>query len=151
MVFNFNPLLKIKITRDNSLCHCKYSSPRNVYFERLKLPAQNTILEESVCSSDSTRRGEGQKVISFSIFGRNNTRYMRGLIKNIKAIKKYYPHQYIMRIYFDERRMDNQDFLCDIFCVEPKLDLCNVNNIGKLCTMVCKLNHIKIKCKYVIF
>ena len=132
MVFNFNPLLKIKTNRDNSLCHCKYSSPRNVYLKRIELQTQNTALEESVCSSDATRRGAGQKVISFSIFGKNNTRYLRGMIKNIKAIKKYYPHQYIMRIYFDERRMNNKDVLCDIFCIEPKLDLCNVNDIGKL-------------------
>ena len=147
MVFNFNPLLKLKLNRDNSLCHCKYSSPRNIYLEGLEPPAHNTTLEVSVCSRDATRRGAGQKVISFSIFGKDSTRYMRGLLKNIKAIKKYYPHQYIIRIYFDERRIQNKNFLCDIFCVEPNLDLCNVNDIGKLSTRFCKLDIIKVKFK----
>lgn len=131
MVFNFNPLLRIKKNRDKTLCYCKDSNPRNIFLERLKLPAKNKVLEESVCSSDATRRGGGQKVISFSIFGENNTRYMRGLLKNVKAIKKYYPGQYIVRIYFDERRTNNKEFLCDVFCTEPNVDLCNVNDIGK--------------------
>ena len=132
MVFNFNPLLKTKVNNDTALCSCKYRSPRNLYFETLKLPDSKTILENSVCSSDATKRGEGQKVISFSIFGKNNLRYIQGLIKNIEAIKKYYPRQYIIRLYFDKQRMPNKNLLCGIYCEQPILDLCDINNIGKI-------------------
>ena len=131
MVFNFNPLLQIKDTWGNTSCHCEQSSRRHKFFEKLRHKHLNKVIEESVCSKDATRRGEGQQVISFSIFGSNDIQYKTGLLKNIKSIKKYYPHQYIVRIYFDEQRTNIKEFLCDILCREPNIDLCNVNDIGK--------------------
>ena len=131
MVFNFNPLMKIKEKRDNTTCRCAYSSIRNTFFEKLEHPGNNGT--ESLCSFQATRRGAGQRVISFSMFGENVTGYyLKGLLKNINAIKKNYPHQYIVRLYYNEQNLVHKEILCDIFCTELNVDLCNVNDIGKL-------------------
>ena len=108
-----------------------YNSPRNMFFDKLELQKNENTREESVCSNDATRRGKDQKVISYSIFGEDSSQYMRGFIQNVEAIKKYYPHQYIIRLYYNDQTMTDKKVLCDIFCKESNVDLCNVKTIGK--------------------
>merc|ERR1712018_738071 len=116
MVFNFNPLIQIKEKLSNNGCQCVYNSPRNMFFDNLRLQNNENTRQESVCSSDATRRGKDQKVISYSIFGEDSSQYMRGFIQNVDAIKKYYPHQYIIRLYYNDQTMTDKKVLCDIFC-----------------------------------
>ena len=137
MVFNFNPLKRIKMSSDIvNQCNCKYDSPRKVYFERqVRARSNNTSRLSSVCSEAATERGKGQKVLSFSMFGQNKSHYINGLIKNIQAAKKYYGSEYLVRLYFEPKRIEKKHFkdkLCDLLCTEPSLDLCDVNNIGKV-------------------
>ena len=134
-VFDFNPLLQIKNEQGVKACHCRYDNQRNKGRKELKSPPKHRFLEESVCSNDATRRGTGQRVISFSMFGekQKNIYYMKGLLRNVEAIKKYYPSQYIVRIYFDEQQLSSKckEWLCNIYCSESNVDLCEVNHISK--------------------
>ena len=130
MVFNFNPLMKIKGKSDNKTCHCKFNSPRKTFRQKFEQPLSENK-HESVCSEEATKRGPGQRVISFSMFGENTTWYIKGLLRNINAINKFYSPQYIIRLYYNERNLDNKELLCTIFCTESNVDLCNVNDIGK--------------------
>jgi hypothetical protein len=130
MVFNFNPLMKIKEKSDNKTCHCKFNSPRKTFKQKLEQPLSENK-HESVCNEEATKRGPGQRVISFSMFGKNTALYLRGLLRNIDAIKKLYSPQYIIRLYYNELNLANKELLCSIFCTESNVDLCNVNDIGK--------------------
>ena len=133
MVFNFNPFIQIKETLGESSCQCAYNSPRNVYFNRLEwqLEKNKSSSEKSVCSRDASKRGKDQKVISYSIFGEDSSQYMRGFVQNVNAVKKYYPHQYIIRLYYNDQTMTDKNVLCDIYCKESNVDLCNVKIIGR--------------------
>jgi hypothetical protein len=58
--------------------------------------------------------------------------YIDGIVKNLQGVQKYYPG-YIMRLYHNKTwQTDREDMqlLCDIFCAEEDLDLCNANNLG---------------------
>ena len=87
--------------------------------------------DESICSEEATRRGPGQRIISFSMYGENNKEYIEGLLRNIKAINEFYSPQYITRLYYSEQDLSNKEMLCTIFCNESNLDLCNVDAIGR--------------------
>ena len=100
MVFNFNPLMKIKGIGDNKTCHCKFNSPRETLRQKFEQPLSENK-HESVCSKEATRRGTGQKVISFSMFGKNSEWYIKGLLRNINAINRLYSPQYIIRRYYN--------------------------------------------------
>ena len=78
----------------------------------------------SVCSAYSNTRGEEQKVISYSYFNDDHAKF---LVKNAQTIQDLYPG-YIMRIYhnFTENRQ-----LCELFCQNDHIDLCNVRILGK--------------------
>ena len=130
MVFDFNPLIQIKETHGASGCQCSYDSPRNIFFNRLELQLDEnkTSSEKSICSSDATRRGKDQKVVSYSIFGEDSSQYMRGFVQNVNALKKYYPHQYIIRLYYNDQTMTDKNVLCEIYCKESNVDLCNVEH-----------------------
>ena len=133
MVFDFNPLIQIKEIQSDNGCKCKYNSPRNIYFSQLgwQKNMNTTVREMSVCSGDATRRGKDQKVIAYSIFGKDSSYYMKGFVRNVDAIKKYYPHQYIIRLYYNDQTMTDKNVLCDIYCKESNIDLCNVKTIGR--------------------
>ena len=129
MGFNLNPFMEIKEQRDNTTCHCKYSSPRNKILQKLEQPLSENK-QESFCSDGATRRGAGQRVISFSMYGEDNKAYINGLLRNINAINKLYSPQYISRLYYSGQNMTNKELLCSIFCNESNLDLCDVNDLG---------------------
>ena len=129
MGFNCNTSTEIKEKRDDTTCHCKYDSPRNKILQMLEQPLSENK-QESFCSDAATRRGAGQRVISFSMYGENNKQYIEGLLRNINAINKLYSPQYISRLYYSGRNLANKELLCSIFCNESNLDLCDVNDLG---------------------
>lgn len=91
----------------------------------------------SLCSDAASKRGKGQKVISYTYFGdpsskhHKEKKYYEGISKNILAIKKYYKG-WTMRIYHDFN-LTHPHFrdLCKLSCSEPILDLCYVRNRPK--------------------
>jgi hypothetical protein len=87
----------------------------------------------STCSDHATYRGPGQKVLSYAIYGSFDSGYFRGILENLKAMRQHYPG-YVMRLYHNKKVENFKDFekLCDLFCNNPDLDLCNTHNIGKL-------------------
>ena len=66
---------KINEIRDNTICNCKYNSPRNIAIQKAKQPLSGNE-QESICSEQATRRGAGQRVISFAMFGDKNKDYI---------------------------------------------------------------------------
>lgn len=90
---------------------------------------------ESLCSSYSTSRGPGQKVISFSLYGNaaaaNGTFYNGGIEKNLEAMREHYPSGFLVRIYHDFDFGDGErlDVLCRISCRNADIDLCDARDI----------------------
>lgn len=73
----------------------------------------------------SFKRGPGQKVVSYSLYGKKAQYY--NLIQLIaKAVKKFYPN-YIMRIYYDDSI--DKSIICKYECLYENLDFCLVNNV----------------------
>jgi hypothetical protein len=88
----------------------------------------------SVCSAHATRRGAGQRVLSYAIYGpilRNG--YFRGIESNLRGMREHYPG-YVMRLYHDRSEEDEegQRTLCGLYCANPELDLCYVRRLGSL-------------------
>jgi hypothetical protein len=55
-----------------------------------------------------------------------------GIMENLKLVEKFYP-SYSMRLYTDitdETDPIRHSNLCDMFCNHPKLDICDVYNLG---------------------
>ena len=108
-----------------------------------QLIAKNATL--STCSDSATARGPGQRVISFSFFGKHEKKgklshsalsstdnEFDGIMQNLKLVEKFYP-AYSMRLYTDisdETDPTRHSNLCDIYCNHPKLDICDVYNLG---------------------
>ena len=104
-------------------CYCRKVTPLD------DTPLQN----RSTCSQYATDRGPGQKVISYSFYGKLESAYYNGIAENLALIQLLYP-DYIMRLYFDKNAVQTEDKyqeLCDLYCDEANLDLCDVGEIGK--------------------
>lgn len=72
------------------------------------------------------RRGKDQKVLSFSLFGRN-PRYYNKIGGIIKQVKSFYP-DWTIRIYSDSNL--NEAVKCKHECSpEDNVDFCNINRI----------------------
>ena len=88
-----------------------------------QLTAQNG--SASLCSDSSDERGKNQKIVSFSLFG-NNELYTGGFRRNLQSVKNNYPG-YIMRLYHNyEQNSSMMKTMCEVFCDEPLLDLCDI-------------------------
>ena len=93
----------------------------------------------SLCSEHSGNRGYHQKVVSFSYFGDEESElsqtrgYLRHIKTNLEAIKEFYPG-WTIRIYHDIPKGDKRrmDFMCDLACTNPELDMCAVEDIPNL-------------------
>ena len=79
----------------------------------------------SVCSEYSNARDSNQKIISYSYYEGQETKYLES---NAETINHLYPG-YIMRIYHNFT--ENQK-LCELFCQNEHIDLCNVRKLGNL-------------------
>lgn len=80
----------------------------------------------------SLRRGPNQKVISFSLFGKDRF-YYDFINMNIKIAKKLYP-DWTMRVYHDDTI--DKDIICEKQCLSDEknnvydnIDFCNINQI----------------------
>lgn len=77
------------------------------------------------------RRGSGQKVIGYSVYGREPL-YYRYLELIARTAKKYYP-DWTIRFYHDETI--NKSIICELECLKNKdsyldnVDFCNINEI----------------------
>ena len=99
----------------------------------------------STCSESATARGPEQRVISFSFFKKHSKKgkfshsslasteeEFKGILRNLELVEKYYSN-YVMRLYTDITEEDDSSkhsALCDIYCNHPKLDICDVHNLG---------------------
>ncbi|CAF0887610.1 unnamed protein product, partial [Brachionus calyciflorus] len=74
---------------------------------------------------NTLKRGPNQKVISFSLFGKEKLYYK--LIYDIAyKIKKLYP-DHLIRIYHDESL--DKSFMCDLECSQRHVDFCNIKKL----------------------
>ena len=93
-----------------------------------------------MCSQDSGMRGNKQKVVAFSYYGKQNSKrekemfknYFRGIFLSYERIIGKYP-DWTMRLYH-ELEPEEHEFktLCEFACVNPKLDLCHAKSIPAL-------------------
>ncbi|CAF0972554.1 unnamed protein product [Brachionus calyciflorus] len=74
---------------------------------------------------NSLRRGPNQKVISYSLFGKN-TKYYKLIYETANKIEKIYP-DHIIRIYHNESL--DKTFICDLECSKRHLDFCNIKKL----------------------
>ncbi len=110
-------------------CHCKYISAQKEQLSKV-----------STCSQHATDRGGGQRVISYSFYGPLQSAYFNGIFENLDGVKKFYGDQnFVMRLYYDRSKASQSDShkenyakLCQLFCQESNFDLCDVNEIGTL-------------------
>ena len=79
----------------------------------------------SVCSEYTNARDSNQKIISYSYYEGQNDE-AKYLESNAETINHLYPG-YIMRIYHNFT--ENQK-LCELFCQNEHIDLCNVRKLG---------------------
>jgi len=80
----------------------------------------------------SLRHGIKQKIVSFSLYGKNPF-YSSKLINLTRLIKKYYPN-WLMRIYHDDTILES--IKCNIECLNDEnnkfidnSDFCNINKL----------------------
>ena len=130
----------IYLQRDK-LSHSIYS----VYSKKINSTGLNSLYsltkeeyENSIVTCDMynvLRRGKHQKVIGYSLYGKNKFYYDK--LKNLtKQINQFYPG-WIMRVYYDDSI--DQSIICEIECArksdEPNaelidnVDFCNVNRL----------------------
>lgn len=94
-------------------------------------------LRASTCSLRSKVRGQGQKVISFSLFGEYFGKngqpnwYAQGAWDNAKLIPEFYGPDWVMRLYHDQVGFDEKamKYLCDLKCNHSHVDLCFIGSI----------------------
>jgi hypothetical protein len=101
----------------DSSCKCdeqKVEFPLNVTHRRyvppiLALPiCKNlkvnimTYYSISLCGATADRRGPGQRVLSYSLFGPVIKNYLSGVEGNLESVRKVYPKEYTVRVYHDK-------------------------------------------------
>ncbi|CAF0827250.1 unnamed protein product [Brachionus calyciflorus] len=73
----------------------------------------------------SLKRGPNQKIISYSLYGKDNRYY--NLIPNLtQKVKEFFP-DYVMRIYHDNSI--DESIKCDLECKNSHVEFCNINNL----------------------
>lgn len=73
------------------------------------------------------RRGPGQKVISFSLYGQTrNLYYYTRLAQIVSQIKQLYKNEWLVRIYYD--KSIDMSIICELEC-SGIVDFCNINEI----------------------
>lgn len=114
---------KIKIMELNASSYSINIAPK----ERLYVLNKNEF-KTSIFQCDLYnvfKRGKNQKVISYSLFGRNE-RYYNLIGELSKLIKQMYP-EWIIRIYHDYSI--DMKIVCRIECQSDNIDFCNINRL----------------------
>jgi len=71
----------------------------------------------------------GQKVASFSFYGKLKSAYYNGIKDNLETIDTFYPG-WRMRVYLNPAKLpvDSSTDLCDLTCQSARLDLCSAEH-----------------------
>ena len=119
----YSPNEVIKVYSSLKRCQCSRK------IEKSSISVPKTV---SVCDNYATLRPNGQKVVAYSYFGQSSqirvfTHYLSQIAERSEEIRKFYPN-WIMRIYFHLNDDDilAQDKLCEFWCRNDHIDLCNV-------------------------
>ena len=99
------------------------------------------------------RRSKSQKVISYSLYGKNKAYYNK-LKKLSKDIKSMYPG-WLMRVYYNDSI--DKSIICEVECLKSddgslidNSDFCNVNDIDlNLKNIEKRNNHLKLNANYI--
>ena len=88
---------------------------------------------DSICDGYATLRGSGQNVVAYSFYGnssnsRVSSHYLNQIAQRAQEIKQFYP-KWIMRIYYYIQDEKSEEILCENWCQNPHLDLCDVTNL----------------------
>lgn len=88
---------------------------------------------DSTCSDTGTYYAPKQKVISYSMYFSNRTKYkwmdlrfQKGLQENLILLRKYYP-SYSIRLYTNVNLTKNDEY-CKILCENPELFWCDIRH-----------------------
>ena len=120
-------------TGDTS-CHC----------EPTPLAGWNasTNAPKSLCGPSADLRGPGQRVLSFSLYGKevgDNSdlrmkEYTEGIRGNVEDLRAHYPKGYTARVYHDKNWEENpgqMEDLCNVYCAHRDImDLCPVRKLA---------------------
>lgn len=87
-------------------------------------------LGESACSDIATLRGAGQKVVSYSVGGKNSAEYVFGAQQLVPQVKEMYPG-WTMRLYTDAST-NPYTWMCPFVCTNPHLDMCDTAQLPGL-------------------
>ena len=81
---------------------------------------------------DTLRRGKGRKVLSYSLYGKQD-KYYRKLKSIMKQVKQIFPNDWTIRIYHDDSI--NKSIICELKCLKESngqmmdvVDFCNIQN-----------------------
>ena len=71
----------------------------------------------SNCGPMAERRGTGQNVISFSIYGDISGAFFRGIAVNAELARRFYPG-WVVRVYhnFSMSHSEERNAVCDVVC-----------------------------------
>lgn len=145
--FKINPLYMKTILQSTCSCRSEIvqveAKSRETYTVHVIKPSGNksltgrtyTIDEGSIMTCDSyvtLRRGTGQKIIAFSIYGENKF-YYRYLKLIAQTAKRVYP-DWVVRFYHNDQVLLNKTQLCELECLKDdrsgeyldNVDFCNV-------------------------
>ncbi|RNA04087.1 hypothetical protein BpHYR1_024455, partial [Brachionus plicatilis] len=84
--------------------------------------------EQPVLACDlgkSLKRGPNQKIVAYSLYGKN-PRYYNLLQDLIVKVKEFYP-DHVMRVYHDDTI--NKSIICQIECSNSHVDFCNIHRM----------------------
>ena len=75
----------------------------------------------NLCSPASERRGDGQRVVSFSFYGDLTGRYWRGIRDNLELISDFYPG-WVVRLHIsrEDNSLATVAQLCRLQCSSPQ-------------------------------
>jgi hypothetical protein len=127
---NFDPFCKchkysLKLEQIGTKCQIKKveNTTESVLYQIDFAQLQNVLF--SCDYFHSLRRGIGQRVVSFSLYGRN-PKYQKNILKLASQIERYYPN-WLMRIYYD--KSIDQDLICEFECSSDRIEFCNVSQM----------------------
>ena len=120
--------LTLKDVSFNSTCGC----PRTITMNPCLEENEPILFKDTTCGYDAYRRGRGQKVIGFALYGNlteTNRGYMNGVRGNLNLMERFYPG-WIFRLYIEmsENGEERKEF-CEMACQNRQLDLCDVKDL----------------------
>ena len=108
-------------------CPCTRPALRGNEFKKSK---------SAVCDTYATYRPSGQHVVAYSFYGNSSdsrvvSHYLEPMAQRAQDIKTHYPG-WIMRIYYHSEDIKVQAQLCQLWCQNHHVDLCDVQSLPVL-------------------